>query len=75
MKKSEIINETVPHSDLSEGLKTKNNEWEWKSTRLTIVDPEGKEHILTSEQIGDFCLNAIFDEIAEYVKTKNGVLK
>jgi len=56
-------------------MEDKKNEWEWESLKINIKDPQGKIHILNSLNIGDFCLNVLFDEIKIYVEERKGILK
>ena len=53
----------------------KKNEWEWESLKIELKDPDGKIHILNSGDIGDFCVEAIFQDIENYVSERKGVLK
>ena len=52
-----------------------NNLWEWDKTKIILKDPKGNEVVLSSLNLNDLTCELLFQDIEEYVKTKNGELK
>lgn len=54
---------------------TKNNKWEWDSTKIELTDPKGKVIILDSNNFSDFFMEQCHQEIQDYLEKIGGELK
>jgi hypothetical protein len=52
-----------------------NNEWQWDSVKIELTNPNGKTIKLNSSNFSDWFMEQCFQELQDYVKEKNGVLK
>jgi len=51
------------------------NTWTFDSVKIYLTNPDGNEVILTSNDISDYTMDEIIDDINSYVNEKGGELE
>jgi len=51
------------------------NTWTFDSVKIYLTNPDGNEVILTSNDISDYTMDEIIDDINNYVNEKGGELE